>query len=587
MELHDDGRPLAERWRLQQDMAVPEWQPVTYSRPPQTRTNWILPSLVGITLAAVVSYMVWIGITRLSPNIATLQTIPDPQATPTSAALEEGATDNTAPEEAAPPPIEDPTNTPPVPTNTSEPTPTTAPTEEPSPTPILVEQRIATIANQFGVNARLEPSLTGEILRILEQNETAVVLDEREDAAIEGNWLQVRTSEGALAWISSQFAEVSTQFVVAEPGSAEAIAAVNTPASREIPGLDVRVTISSPAGLNARSAPDATAEIVTILPNNRSYRAVSRSDDGQWIQVELEDGTLGWIFLQLVISSNDLNNLPIEGQEEPTPVPPTLEPTPTTAAETAIDPVTAPVTDTVPAPPLNPLIVVSNTFGVNARATIGTDSDILTILENGTELPAIGRTADTTWLQVELDDGRVAWVFTAAVLTTDEVNDLPVVEPPVPGTSVAPTTTITQTETVTTTEPLTDTAPVTETQSIAPTEELTSTQEVAPSTDLTTTTPVTTTEPITPTDSVTDTSATPEGATATIVSLLGANARPSPGTEEAAILTLANGTQLTAIGRIESGQWIAVVLEDGSQAWLFAQNVELNVDLEALPILEN
>lgn len=551
MELHDDGRPLAERWRLQQDMSVPEWQPVTYSRPTQTRTNWILPSLVGITLAAVVSYMVWIGITRLIPSIATLQTIPDPQATPTSIALEEGASDGAATEEEVPQPTEIPTNTPAIPTNTTEPAPTTPPTEVLSPTPILVEQRIATITNQFGVNARLEPSLAGEILRILEQNETVIVLDEREDATIDGNWLWVRTSEDALAWISSQFVEVSTQFVVAELGSAEALAALNTPASNTTPGLDVRVTISSPAGLNARSEPDATAEIVTILPNNRSYRAVRRSDDGQWIQVELEDGSLGWIFLQLVIPSNDLNSLPIEGQEESTPIPPTLEPTPTTAPETAQEPTTAPITDTIPAPTATPSIIVSTELSVNARATVGTDADILALLETGTELPAIGRTADTTWLQIELGDGRLAWVFTAAVLTTNDINSLPIVEPPAPGAPIAPSTTITQT-----------TEPVTETQPIVPTEGLTTTT------------------------TVTDTDAL-EGATATIVSLLGANARPSPGTKEAAIQTLANGTQLTAVGRIESGQWVAVLLEDGSQAWLFAQNVEINVDLEALPILEN
>jgi len=43
---------------------------------------------------------------------------------------------------------------------------------------------------------------------------------------------------------------------------------------------------------------------------------------------------------------------------------------------------------------------------------------------------AIGRTVDSSWLQILTEDGEVAWVFTAAVISNpDRIAQLPVVEP--------------------------------------------------------------------------------------------------------------------------------------------------------------
>ncbi len=112
----------------------------------------------------------------------------------------------------------------------------------------------------------------------------------------------------------------------------------------------------------------------------------------------------------------------------------TAEPTEATATavmmasvETAVTPT---ATTTISADGSS-LISTPGTYSVNARATASTDAPIVELLPRGNLLSAIGRTADSTWLEVRLTDGRSAWIFTAAILArADAVQALPIVTPP-------------------------------------------------------------------------------------------------------------------------------------------------------------
>ena len=76
-------------------------------------------------------------------------------------------------------------------------------------------------------------------------------------------------------------------------------------------------------------------------------------------------------------------------------------------------------------------VTTPTTFGVNARATTDNAASIIAVLPRNTALRATGRTADSSWLQVITATGEIAWVFTAAVLTSaDRIDLLPVLEPP-------------------------------------------------------------------------------------------------------------------------------------------------------------
>ncbi|MCX6050340.1 MAG: SH3 domain-containing protein, partial [Chloroflexi bacterium] len=77
------------------------------------------------------------------------------------------------------------------------------------------------------------------------------------------------------------------------------------------------------------------------------------------------------------------------------------------------------------------LISTPGAYGVNARATASTDAPIVQLLPRGNLLRATGRTADGTWLEVTLTNGRSAWIFTAAILARqDAIETLPIVTPP-------------------------------------------------------------------------------------------------------------------------------------------------------------
>lgn len=581
LELQESSGRVDSKWQLREESVSEDWQPVEYTRPSRAEPNWILPSLVGLVLVVVAGYMVYIGLNRISsinlPLIAPVEPTSDAssdtvaeQPGPVVAAVEQEATNTPEPSEE--------------PTETAE--PTEAPTLEP--TAVLVEQQIAIITNQFGVNARLAPSTNADVLRILEEGESVVVLDEQEATDIEGNWLQVRTSEDAVVWISSQFVEISTQLVPEEPSTA----------ASELPTLGISVTISSPAGLNARAEPDSASEIVELLPDNSTYPALRRSSDGQWIEVQLEDGSTAWIFLQLVIANQDLAELPTLRDEVAAVDEPSIDESGTPTDTTELD-ASLTVTDTLEgAEPLGDValaseitgtevltettgdaladvdavvevsgnesagdqegqatvdtgetISITSQFGVNARSTTSTDAQVIVVLQAGSEIPLRGRNADDSWLQVILEDGTLAWVFAQAVETSANIEDLPVFEPPAVD---------------------------------APAETLSETGETSeePAADLPDA------EPADSGDASATEQATPSEGTARVTAILGAKVRPAPTTEESEIETVPFDTEFSVLGRSEDGEWLQVQLENGDAAWILVSKVAFDGTVADLPVAE-
>jgi hypothetical protein len=82
-----------------------------------------------------------------------------------------------------------------------------------------------------------------------------------------------------------------------------------------------------------------------------------------------------------------------------------------------ITPTTVPVFVTIP-----------EDYNVNARATTSTTAEVLQILIAGTQWRAIGRTIDNSWIFIQLDSQRSAWVFTTTVLTESiQIATLPII----------------------------------------------------------------------------------------------------------------------------------------------------------------
>ena len=115
----------------------------------------------------------------------------------------------------------------------------------------------------------------------------------------------------------------------------------------------------------------------------------------------------------------------------PQPTETALPPTATSVPPTAV-PNTPIPPPTEPAPasqPVAALMVVPDTYSVNARAGTSTEFAILQELPAGTILPAIGRNSDSTWLYIRLSDGRQAWAFIdVIVINQDLLAQLPIVQ---------------------------------------------------------------------------------------------------------------------------------------------------------------
>ncbi|MBV7328950.1 DnaJ domain-containing protein [Chloroflexi bacterium TSY] len=85
-----------------------------------------------------------------------------------------------------------------------------------------------------------------------------------------------------------------------------------------------------------------------------------------------------------------------------------IEPTPTV--------ISAPQSPVMPEPSTpSVLAVVPDAFNVNARSDASIESAIVGQLKSGSVLPVLGRTEDSQWLYIQLENGNKAWVFAEAV----------------------------------------------------------------------------------------------------------------------------------------------------------------------------
>lgn len=439
-QLEEGGEPL-EQWKLQdteQELGhmrlqptggtSKDWQPVEYQRTPaKGGRNWILPSIVIVALLIALGYVGYVSLNRFDIGALTGGIVggvtPTPQ-TASAAAVEAPTT----------PPTEAPSPTP-------EPSPTPSPTPEPSPTPALISVRFGVVNDSAGVNARREPSTTAEIIRLLNNAERVTVV--RQD----GDWLQVILADNQAAWVAAQFIDQSVgEQKTLEEWNAILVAAglspvtpaapaATTPASdpTQVAGLPVNVTVIADPGATVRLEPATEAQVVGEALLSTALVATGRTDAADWLLVTLPDGRRGWILSGLVQSAGDATTLPVQPADYLLTAGVLTSVTPTPAPATNIG-FTLEVSGVAPAPPYtNTLpttgqaIAISDTVGVNARSAPTLTASILGVLPNGAVLPALGRSPDNLWVQVELPDKQLAWVFRDAVNVSSNIDAAPLV----------------------------------------------------------------------------------------------------------------------------------------------------------------
>lgn len=197
--------------------------------------------------------------------------------------------------------------------------------------------------------------------------------------------------------------------------------------------ITLTAVISPTDGLNLRSAPATGNNVIVMLPVSTTVTLLARTEGGQWLRVRTAAGQEGYVAADFLRVTGDVARLPLDsaaGSGEL--LLPTATPRPGAAATAAPAATSAPaVTD----PAAGGLIsggpgtlTVSTVSGVNVRPQPRSDSAGTATLSWNATARALGRTADSQWVFVQLNDGATGWVAAQAVVVADGMASLTVLQ---------------------------------------------------------------------------------------------------------------------------------------------------------------
>ena len=212
--------------------------------------------------------------------------------------------------------------------------------------------------------------------------------------------------------------------------------------------------------ISTRSGPGPQYAITGTLDAETELVIVGISEDGNWYQVELPDGGIGWLTsaAALVEAAGNLVAVPIAQAPTDTPTwtptaSDTPEPTATdtltpTATVTATDLPTATPTRTptvTPTPtPATPFVQALRE--VTVRGGPGSHYPQTGLMPADWQLDITGVSDDGGWYQVALPDGSSGWVASSAALvrTGGDLADVPIAQAPTDTPTWTPTATLTE-----------------------------------------------------------------------------------------------------------------------------------------------
>lgn len=314
----------------------------------------------------------------------------------------------------------------------------------------------AVVIGEPGINARNAPDMVNGVTVMTLQKDTAVTVVGRNG---DNQWLAVALpDEEGFGWVMTQFVSVqgdiatlgvvtpeqltaaATAAVAAETESAPlALVPTATSSAPALPVLEVSpvappapftntlplgaaVAISNPLGVNARATASADGALVIIVPNGAVLPAVGRSADDQWIQVRLPDNQLAWMARTVINVSDNIDTAPVGGVDTAA----ATDAAP--AADATATPATTPAAALAPGTPADAAIAtITNQLGANLRSVPDRNANPVITVDNGERFPAIGRTADSEWVQLALPDGTTAWALLGTVSLDTDVNSLPII----------------------------------------------------------------------------------------------------------------------------------------------------------------
>jgi CRP-like cAMP-binding protein/uncharacterized protein YgiM (DUF1202 family) len=213
----------------------------------------------------------------------------------------------------------------------------------------------------------------------------------------------------------------------------------------------------------------------------------------------------------------------------------TLEPTATSLVTEATSPAATPGSGGTLVGPMRPRITGD---GLQVRVGPGTTYEVIASLAEGDEVSVLGRDEMGDWIKVGLDSGEEGWVAAEFVDVGDGLKAVPVLTP----------------------EPIaTPTTEATPTAMPSPTVPPEATAAPTPVSEVTVPIPARTTGG-------------------------GLRMRSGPETDYRVLALLAEGQEVSVLGRDETGEWLKISLDSGEEGWVATEFIDVDVAVEALPI---
>lgn len=94
----------------------------------------------------------------------------------------------------------------------------------------------------------------------------------------------------------------------------------------EIPPEPATLELTIPGNLNVRDGPSTSHAVIGSLRSGDTVMAVGRLDDSSWLQIQLDDDTLGWVFTQLTTPESDVTALSVVDPDAEQPAQPMFGP---------------------------------------------------------------------------------------------------------------------------------------------------------------------------------------------------------------------------------------------------------------------
>ncbi len=259
----------------------------------------------------------------------------------------------------------------------------------------------------FNTNLRSQPTTDSTIVETASFGTTGSAIQRSGNSS----WVLLKFN-GTEGWVAAWLVVIrgdinqlpvdDTLVIPTTPGSAPTL---NSPRATPTPGpsptpraetVDIpagALTARAPFRVNVRSEPDTTASVVEVLAYGETVEVLGRNTGNNWLQIRTGSVT-GWVARWVVNTPADTAGLPITDDSENVSV-------------------------------VSGAVNIFGLYDLLMRSGPSTSTATIAVLPAVTSVPAVARTADSSWIKVSYNNTE-GWVASWVLLADADFNNLPV-----------------------------------------------------------------------------------------------------------------------------------------------------------------